>query len=170
MKCKILSCLLCVTLLLSSTPLVCYAENESNNIETYSSCIEEYDELYFLENIYMEEIYYEHYYSNNNDFQRLDLSNNSFAQLFRTEIENLYSKQQYGTITITLEHSTELDFQEYVDVVMNTYIEFIKYYQYQEKTIQPDFSSCSFKPYINKIKNSTHEYCTDIVINYISYE
>ena len=40
---KILTYLISTTLLLSSTPLVCFAEDNSINKEFYPSCIEEYD-------------------------------------------------------------------------------------------------------------------------------
>ena len=169
MKQRIFTCLMCVSLLFNHSYIVCDAESNSNRSVSYPSNIEEYDELYFLENMYMENVYYENYYAKGLTFQRLDLSDNSFAQELRMDIEEIYSLQQSGTITTTLEHNLDCSYQEYVEIVLNTYIEFIKYYQYQDCNIQPDFSTCSFTPYIKNNNDATNTFCTDISINYIIY-
>lgn len=146
------------------------ASAEEDFISPYPSYIEEYDELYFLENSYMEALYNRYYYNMDKEFQRIDLTDNEFAQEFRSEIESAYVSKTEDKLSITLTHTTEYSFREYVDIIFNTYIEFIKYHQYQESTIQPDFSTCSFKPYVSTSSTTNNEYYTDIVIYYTSYE
>ncbi len=168
MKKKIVLFLVSIAIIFNVNSYTCIAKESSN--ESYPSYIEEFDELYFLENPYMEDLYNRYYYNMDVEFHRLDLSYNEFAQELRSDIEAAYTSYQDGQLIITLKHETEYDFREYVDIVFNTYIEFIKYYQYQDSTIQPDFSSCFFKPYVCTSNTTTHEYCTDIKINYINYD
>ncbi len=170
MKQHLFAYALCASILFQSVSINCYAKEETQNIKSYPSIIEEYDELYFLENIYMENIYYENYYAKGIEFQRIDLTNHTFGQELRFEIESLYTLQQTNHIDATLEHSIDFSYEEYVAIVMNTYIEFIKYYQYQESTIQPNFSTCSFKPYIKFNNTNTPLFCIDISIDSTYYE
>jgi len=170
MKQRFITYAICASILFHMTGNICYAKEESYITTSYPSIIEEYDELYFLENMYMENIYYENYYSKEMKFQRIDLTNHPFGQELRHEIEYLYALQQTNHIDATLKHSVDFSYEEYVDIVMNTYIEFIKYYQYQEFTIQPDYSTSYFTPYIKFDSTNTPIFCVDISIDYANYE
>lgn len=165
MKLRFIACtLFAITLIftISST-------SQAQEPVLYPSIIEEYDELYFLENIYMENVYYENYYAKDENFIRMELQDNAVAQEFQTQINTIYTSNALTPVTLTLEHNLNCSFEEYVDIIMNTYIDFIKYYQYQETIIQPDFSTCSFSPYVKFNDNNECLYCTDVNISYLSY-
>lgn len=170
MKRRFIASALSAITLISTSSLTILAAEQVVDSTLYPSIIEEYDELYFLENVYMENIYYENYYAKDENFNRIELHDNTFAQEFQTQINNIYINNTLNPVTLTLEHNLNCSFEEYVDVIMNSYIDFIKYYQYQESIIQPDFSSCSFSPYVKFNDKNECLYCTDISINYLSYQ
>ena len=113
MKQRFITYAICASILFHMTGNICYAKEESYITTSYPSIIEEYDELYFLENMYMENIYYENYYSKEMKFQRIDLTNHPFGQELRHEIEYLYALQQTNHIDATLKHSVDFSYEEY---------------------------------------------------------
>lgn len=118
-----------------------YADNSTFK---YESNIEEYDELYLLENEYMEQVYCE--FIENHEFVRMDLTENEFAQEFRNFIESAYCCEGNATKSLNIP-TNYISYEEFTNIVLNTYIEFIKYHQYMEEPIQPDFSNCYFRPF-----------------------